>query len=223
MLIRHPQTPKGRPAHEGQRVQARRVYRPDTDILEDRRLLSIALYGAGGEALSYLDALAGVGFALNPVAEVSGTYNGQSDNNAADYSAQINWGDGGSSAAKLTVDPTDGYVLVKGSHVYAAMGTYNVTVDVTGPGGQTANARTCQVTVTPMPEAASIPPDVPKSYSGAQSLGDVELGVYGNGGEALSYLSAFTGVGFALNPVAEVDGFYNDLQDKTLSDYHAQI
>ncbi|MFI5460676.1 MAG: Ig-like domain-containing protein, partial [Isosphaerales bacterium] len=74
-----------------------------------------------------------------------------------------------------------------------------------------------------MPEAASIPPDVPKSYSGAQSLGDVELGVYGNGGEALSYLSAFTGVGFPQSPVAEVDGFYNDFQDKTLSDYHAQI
>ncbi len=141
--------------------------RPALEALENRRLLSIAIFDNIGVANdpSYLDAFTGVGFALNPVAEISGSYNGQTDDNPADYSVQIDWGDGGgSSAAKLTVDPSNGNVLVKGSHIYAARGTYDVSVDVIGPGGQTASATTSRVVVTPMPDAASIPPDVPGSY-----------------------------------------------------------
>jgi uncharacterized protein with GYD domain len=193
------------------------------EALEERCLLAIALYGNGGESFSYLNAFTGVGLALNPVAEINGSYNGKIDDKPSDYSAQIEWGDGGSSDAMLTTDPADGYVLVKGSHIYGAMGTYSVTVDVTGPGGQTASATTCEVTVTDMPDEASIPPDVPTSYSGAQSLGAISLGLYGAGAESFSYLSAFTGVGFSLNPVAEVNGYYNDFPDRTLGNYHAQI
>ena len=80
------------------------------------------------------------------------------------------------------------------------------------------------MTVSPLPDAASIPPDVPMSYPGSQALGDVGLALYNNyGSYPLSSLDAFTGVGFALNPIAEVYGSYNNQQDKTLSDYHAQI
>ena len=69
--------------------------------------------------------------------------------------------------------------------------------------------------VDPMPEAASIPPAVPTAYKGAKALGDVDLTIYnGDGGGGLSSLSAFTGVGFTLNPVAEVYGSYNVQQEQ---------
>ncbi len=223
MILPFCRLPQGRSITHRQATKSKRRARVTLDQLEDRRLLTIAIYGNDGAAFSYLSAFAGVGFALNPVAEITGSYNGQVDNAPGDYNAQIDWGDGKSSAAQLTVDPFTGYVLAKGSHVYSAKGDYDVTVNVTGPGGQTASATTSQVTVTPLPDAASIPPDVPTDEAGAEPLGDVSLGVYGNGGSAISYLSAFTGVGFSLNPVAEVQGFYNGLDDKTLSDYHAQI
>ncbi len=191
--------------------------------------VELALFDNIGEANdpSQLYAFTGVGFALNPVAEVYGSYNLQTDKTLSDYHAQINWGDSPSwdTNTELTLDPSNGYVLVKGSHNYQASSTYDVTVYITGPDGQTASATTSRVVVTPMPDAASIPPDVPKSYSGSQPLGDVGLALYNNIGvpNDPSYLYAFTGVGFALNPVAEVYGSYNLLTDKTLSDYHAQI
>ena len=187
------------------------------EILENRWLL------VGGGQISIYDSPAigsfdGVGFALNPVAEVNGYYNGQQDDNPSDYSVGIQWGDGSSSQAQLTNDSSNGYVLVKGSHIYQSRGTYNVTVNVTGPGGATGTAVTTSVTVSPMPDAASIPPDVPASDKGAQPLGDVQMGLYDT-----PAIGAFTGVGFALNPVAEVAGYYNGQFDNTLSDYHAQI
>ena len=187
------------------------------EILENRRLL------VGGGQISIYDspaigAFAGVGFALNPVAEVNGYYNGQQDDTPSDYTVGIQWGDGSSSQARLTNDSSNGYVLVKGSHIYQSRGTYNVTVNVTGPGGATGTAVTTSVTTSPMPDPASIPPDVPAADKGAQPLGDVQMGLYDT-----SAIGAFTGVGFALNPVAEVAGYYNGQFDNTLSDYHAQI
>ena len=64
----------------------------------------------------------------------------QQDKTLTDYHAQINWGDSPAwdTNSSLTLDPTTGYVLIKGSHNYQASGTYEVTVYVTGPDGQTA-------------------------------------------------------------------------------------
>jgi hypothetical protein len=213
------------PVRHSRRWQGRHLWRPDAEKLEDRSQLSIAIYnGAGGNGLSRIGAFTGVGFALNPVAELYGHNNGAIDNNPADYSVQISWGDGGSSGAKLTVDPNNGNVLVNGSHFYETIGNFDVTINATGPGGETASASTCQVIVASMPDALSIPPDVPKSFPGTQPLGDVDLSLYnGAGGNGLSSISAFAGVGFALSPVAEAQGTYNTLQDETPSDYRAQI
>ena len=75
-----------------------------------------------------------------------------------------------------------------------------------------------------MPDAASIPPDVPTAYKGAKALGDVGLTIYnGDGGGGLSSFDAYAGATSAVSPVAEVYGSYNVQQDKTPSDYHAQI
>ena len=45
-----------------------------------------------------------------------------------------------------------------------------------------------EVTVSPLPDAASIPPDVPTSYPGSQPLGDVGLALYNNYGELSALL-----------------------------------
>ena len=40
-----------------------------------------------------IDSFTGVGFTLNPIATVFGSYNGPPDKTLGDYHAQINWGD----------------------------------------------------------------------------------------------------------------------------------
>ncbi|HKI20685.1 MAG TPA: hypothetical protein VKA15_22535, partial [Isosphaeraceae bacterium] len=166
-----------------------------------------------------INAFAGVGFALNPVTEITGEYNSSQDNTTSDYHAQINWGDSPQWDANvgLTALGTSG-VLVKGSHIYQAQGNYSVTVYVTGPDGQTVSATTTLVSVAPLPDAASRPPHVPTTYTGAQALAAEELDL-GTEPE----INAFAGVGFALNPVTDITGQYNDSQDNTTSDYRAQI
>ena len=51
---------------------------------------NVSLTLSGANAISEF---AGVGFALNPVGSVTGTYNEADDNTPGDYQAQINWGD----------------------------------------------------------------------------------------------------------------------------------
>ena len=93
-----------------------------------------------------IDAYAGVGFALNPVASFDATVDGQTDERAGDFSASINWGDGTTaSPGSLVADRVDGGILVKASHNYPGTGVYSVTVTVTGPGGQTASEQTTSV------------------------------------------------------------------------------
>src|SRR5262249_32978773 len=88
----------------------------------------------------------------------------------------------------------------------------------TGPGGSSQTVQTTTVDVNQLPDAASRPPQAPATYSGAQPLGNVTLNV-----GTVSTLSAFAGVGFALNPVSLVSASYNNSIDNTTSDFHAQI
>jgi hypothetical protein len=201
------------------RAQARRhCNHPQAEPLERRRLLTLSLQ-RGYSIGSY----AGVGFALNPVTQISGTFNGQADDHPSDYQVKIDWGDGASSDTSTTlvaggVNGSVGYVLVKGTHIYKQQGTYNITVSATGPDGQTVSDNTATATVSPMPDAASQPITVPKTYSGA------EAPAY----EALSLqrgysIGSYVGVGFALNPVTQISGTYSGMADDKVSDYHAQI
>jgi hypothetical protein len=170
------------------------------------------------EALNGFFAYAGVGFSLNPVASVIGTYNGSNDNTASDYRAQVNWGDSTHWDPNVRLVANGNSILVKGSHTYAAQGTYDVTVDVTGPDGQTAAQRTIPVIVSLLPDPASRPPDEPMTYPGAQPLGAETLYF-----EAFNGFFAHAGVGFSLNPVASIIGTYNGSNDNTASDYRAQV
>jgi hypothetical protein len=53
---------------------------PQADRLEGRRLLTISL-AAGYSISSY----AGVGFSLNPVTQITGSFDGQPDDRPSDY------------------------------------------------------------------------------------------------------------------------------------------
>ncbi len=158
---------------------------------------SLSLQGEGS-----ISSYVGVGFSLNPVAQIVGTYNGQADDTVSDYKAQINWGDGNTwdTTASLVPGGTigeDGFVLVKGSHIYKQQGTYDITVYITGPDGQTVSDDTATATVVPMPDTASQHIAVPTAYTGAQPLAYESLSLQGEGS-----ISSYVGVGFSLNPVA---------------------
>ena len=111
-----------------------------------------------------------------------------------------------------------GLVVVEGSHVYQQQGTYTVTVSATGPDGETVTDQTATATAVPMPDAASQPITVPTAYEGAEPLGSVSLVL-----QPGYQISSYVGVGFSLNPVAEIRGNYNGQPDQDVSDYHAQI
>ena len=161
----------------------------------------------------------GVGFALNPIATAYGSYNGEADNSVGDYHAQINWGDSPQWSTNVgLVSVGAGAVLIKGSHIYSQQGTYDVTVYVTGPDGQTVSSQATNVVVAQLPDAASRPPAVPTSYTGKQPLGTVSLSTTGAG-----TIDSFAGVGFALNPIATAYGSYNGEADNSVGDYHVQI
>jgi hypothetical protein len=53
-----------------------------------------------------------------------------------DYTANITWGDGTSSAGTVQVDPAGGFDVV-GSHTYAEEGSYNTSVQIADAGGST--------------------------------------------------------------------------------------
>jgi hypothetical protein len=56
---------------------------------------------------------------------------------AADYTVQITWGDGNTSAGQVTQN-SDGSFTVSGTNTYAQTGTYTVTVQIAGTGGSSA-------------------------------------------------------------------------------------
>ncbi|MGO9469467.1 MAG: hypothetical protein ACLQVF_35555, partial [Isosphaeraceae bacterium] len=196
----------------------RRLF-PRAEALEGRTLLTLDLASE-----PRLSSFVGVGFSLNPVAEILEIYNGQGDDNPSDYRAQINWGDSASwdtgvSLVALGIDSANvGHVLVKASHVYAQQGTYDITVSVSGPDGQTASDVTATATALPMPDASSEPITVPTTYKGAEPLAYENLNLESN-----YSVSSYVGVGFSINPVTEILGTYNGEGDDTVSDYHAQI
>jgi hypothetical protein len=62
------------------------------------------------------------------------------DGKVSQYTASINWGDGSSASAGTIKAAEGGGFLVSGSHTYAAVGTYPVTVTIKDVGGSEAVA-----------------------------------------------------------------------------------
>lgn len=69
-----------------------------------------------------------------------------------DYTASVGWGDGSSSAA--TVLASGGGFDVRGSHTYAATGTYTVHITITDAGGATTAVSGAATVGAPPPRAA---------------------------------------------------------------------
>jgi hypothetical protein len=76
---------------------------------------------------------------------------------ADDFSAQINWGDGSTSAGTVAAAAAGGFD-VTGAHTYSAAGSYAVTASISDVGGSTATANsTAQIAPTALlPPSASI-------------------------------------------------------------------
>ena len=83
------------------------------EVLEPRLLLAnnVQITLSSANAIS---SFAGVGFALNPVASITGTVNGVVDNKPGDYQVQIDWGDGGGRDSNVTLVSVGNQILVKG-------------------------------------------------------------------------------------------------------------
>jgi PKD repeat protein len=160
---------------------------------------------------------AGVGFSLNPIASITGTYNGFNDNTPGDYKMQVNWGDSTHWNTSVSLVAIGNSIVGKASHIYQAQGTYAVTVVVTGPDGQTTSDSTISVMVNPLPAPASRPPDPPAIFAGAEPLGSVQLSFNGING-----FNAIAGVPFQLNPIVSLTGVYNGSFDNTAGDYKFQ-
>lgn len=170
-----------------------------------------------------LPSYAGVGLQENEVATMQVSVNGEPDPNKGDFSATINWGDGGSSTGDFVYMGSSGTAstyLIKGSHVYQNAGTsIPVTVTATGPGGTTATMNPNDLDYA---DIAAMPSGIPGKQPPATSNGaapeNVQIAVYG------SYtLESYVGVGFQENEVATMQVSVNGQADGNLSDFHALI
>ena len=203
----------------GKRAASKPRCGPLMEVLEDRRLMSAVTLTIYGETA--ISSFTGVGFRNNPVAMVDGYVNGAQDTNPADYSAQIDWGDGGGWQAGQVVPNGAGTsvpLIVQGTHVYEDGGSHAVQVMLTGPDGQTSTQQTCTAYSTPMPSTLSNPPDSPTNWQASQAPSEATLALNG-----VSAISSFSGVGFRENPVAVLDGTVNGNEDTNPVDYHAQV
>jgi hypothetical protein len=59
---------------------------------------------------------------------------------ASDFTAQIHWGDGSSSAGTVAANGSGGFDITGPNHTYAHAGNKTITVDITGAGGGTTEA-----------------------------------------------------------------------------------
>jgi hypothetical protein len=99
----------------------------------------------------------GLGVAASPGAAFTGTVATFTApaGKATDYSATIAWGDGSTTPGSIVPDPANpGTFDVNGSHTYAQIGSFPVTVSIQGPGGSTATAHSLVTSTIPGPLTA---------------------------------------------------------------------
>jgi hypothetical protein len=67
----------------------------------------------------------------------------------SDFTAVIDWGDGGSTSAGTISGPVGGPFTVTGSHTYDQLGPHTITITITDDGGATATATTHAIVYAP--------------------------------------------------------------------------
>lgn len=186
--------------------------------LEVRALPSNVVLDLG--AASSFSSYAGVGFQQNEVATLGASVNDAPDNNVGDFSAQIQWGDGGSSSGSLVYLGDNGSFAdyqIKGTYIYQQANEEGTSINVTvnGPDGSSTSGEECSAYIAPMPSGiAGTPPN--SSSSGQAQNVVIELG-------AASSIFSYSGVGFQENEVATIAVTLNGQPDNTMSDVAAQI
>lgn len=68
---------------------------------------------------------------------------------ASDFTAVIDWGDGGPASGGTISGPAGGPFTVTGSHTYEQPGSYTITITITDDGGATATATTHVIVFAP--------------------------------------------------------------------------
>ncbi len=183
------------------------------EALETRDLLATIInLSPVNSTSSYED----VGLINNLVAEFAALVDGVQDRTPGNYSAQIDWGDGGGFVTGKVVlkgSVSSAQFQVKGTHIYDTVGSYDVTVKVSGNGEMDELQSTTHV-VRQMPSGLDAIPPPANELDGEQ--------VHLNVGTA-SGISAFTNVGFELNTIAGLNGFLNGIQNTRLADYVAFV
>jgi hypothetical protein len=109
----------------------------------------------------------------------------------ADYSADINWGDGTSSAGTVTFDSTSGIYSVNGSHAYAEDGSEQITVTVHRSGAPDVTLNATATVVEPPLVAGNSPNVVPLSNEGSPV--SINFGTFTHGANT-EPVSGFTAI-----------------------------
>src|SRR4051794_37869137 len=151
---------------------------------------------------------AGVGFEQHPLASFQGMLNGAADGNIAHYTAYVNWGDSSTwETAGIAPRPVNAAApfLVKGSHVYSAVGTFPVVVFLQGSDGTSTSAQMTSVTVDPL--ASGLVGTKPAAVAPAQSPSDVDVNLVGN-----TINTAYVNRGFVNQEVARLTSFVDDVR-----------
>jgi hypothetical protein len=192
------------------------------EALEDRLVMTASLQVQGLPPGDIVNSYAGVGLKQNEVGILYAQVNGQADPNASDFQAQINWGDGSSSAGSLVYIGNNGNsaeFLIKGSHTYAAPnGNATISVSVSGE-GTSASSPTAQAIITAMP--SGFPGTAPQSFTPTIAPANVQVQV-----QALppgDDVNSYAGVGLQQNEVGILYAQVNGQADPNVKDFHAQI
>jgi predicted outer membrane repeat protein len=93
------------------------------------------------------------GISVSPMlASFTDSNTGQSPSH---YTASINWGDSSTSFGTVTFNSSTGKFQVSGTHIYAAVGTFTATINISDPEGgnaaPTAKATVADAAITPIP------------------------------------------------------------------------
>jgi parallel beta-helix repeat protein len=122
--------------------------------------------------------------------QVVATFTDQANLPLTDYSADINWGDGTSSAGTVTFDPTSGVYSISGSHTYAEDGSDQIAVTVHRIGAPDVTLDATATVVEP-PLVQLFPPVVaPLGHEGAPLTVTVGYFTHGNNSEPASGFTA---------------------------------
>jgi YD repeat-containing protein len=144
-----------------------------TDTVDGQSATVLSKANVGAAALSGSSAL-GSGNGLNYSGSVANFSDGDNDTNPADYLAQIQWGDGGTSAGSIAHGLLN--FTVSGSHTYASTGNYTVTTLITDLADGSSTTVSGTLTIMPSPGL---------SLTGASNLSGTE-------GTALNNLTVAT-------------------------------